>query len=137
MGNINATNGTVGGIVGQNTNLLKNCYNLGTVYSEGNYVGGISGLNWTDTNEIKADIQNCYNAGNINNKNGAYLAAVAVTSGYGTESNLYYLYGTCSESWGATVKTDSELKNLAEILGSEFKTNTTNNKNGYPLLKWE
>lgn len=116
--------------------MLKNCYNLGSVYGEGNYVGGISGLNWSN-NAIKADIQNCYNAGNINNKNGAYLAAVAVNGDYVTVSNLYYLYGTCSESGGATVKTDSELKNLAEILGSEFKTNTTNNKNGYPLLKWE
>jgi len=57
----------VGGIVGVNNSLVQNCYNHGRINSEDNtsitYSGGIVGLN--DGESYKAEIDHCYNIGNI------------------------------------------------------------------------
>lgn len=57
----------VGGIVGVNNSLVQNCYNHGRINSEDNtsitYSGGIVGLN--DGGSYKAEIDHCYNIGNI------------------------------------------------------------------------
>ena len=51
-------NDYVGGVVGQNSGSVENCYNTGTVTGTYSYVGGVVGSN-SDT------VKNCYNTGNI------------------------------------------------------------------------
>ena len=59
------------GIAGTHTgSTIKNCANMGNVLIEeyGSYVGGIVGLNKSDTNDGTISIFECYNTGNIENK---------------------------------------------------------------------
>ena len=35
------------------------------------------------------------------------------------------------------VKSEEDMKNLAQILGSAFKEDTNNINNGYPVLRWQ
>ena len=51
-------NDYVGGVVGQNSGSVENCYNTGTVTGTYSYVGGVVGYN-------SGPVKNCYNTGNI------------------------------------------------------------------------
>ena len=54
-------NDYVGGVVGQNSGSVENCYNTGTVTGTYSYVGGVVGYN-------SGPVKNCYNTGNISGK---------------------------------------------------------------------
>ena len=46
-------------------------------------------------------------------------------------------YGNSNTNDGATPKSDEEFKNLADSLGENYKNDTKNVNNGYPILSWE
>ena len=46
-------------------------------------------------------------------------------------------YGNANTNDGATPKSDEELKNLSDSLGENYKNDTKNVNNGYPILSWE
>mgnify|MGYP002665974634 CR=1 FL=1 len=54
-------NYSVGGVCGENSGTIENCYNTGTVSGSGDYVGGVCGEN-------KGTIENCYNTGYVSGK---------------------------------------------------------------------
>ena len=96
----------VGGVCGDNSGTVINCYNTGTVTGSG-YVGGVCGLNYRT-------VTNCYNTGNVkgNNQVGGVCG-----ENYATVTNCYYLTGTATGGIGedynngeATAKTADEFQ---------------------------
>jgi len=77
---VNAVNGSfVGGLVGQNSGTISNCYSTGSVTVTGYYVGGLVGENG-------GNISNCYSNGDASGED--YVGGlVGVNSG--TVSNCY------------------------------------------------
>lgn len=124
-----------GGIVGRNVSVnISDCYNTGTIIGESDTVGGICG-----TNEY-ATISNCYNIGNINASNTNQKGGIIGNSIMGFYKNCYYLDGTTNSSLmydGIQIKTSQELKGLYLTLGSEYKFDSNNINNGYPILQWQ
>ncbi|MBQ3500218.1 MAG: dockerin type I repeat-containing protein [Oscillospiraceae bacterium] len=108
---------------------IKNCYNTGTVVTNGGYPGGIGGVN--DSNPI-LHIENCYNLGVVSGDK-AYGVA---RNGRGTIRNNYTLLGAAANA-GGTALTGDTLKTYAETLGDAFMDNPTSYNDGYPILKWE
>ena len=108
---------------------IKNCYNTGTVVTNGGYPGGIGGVN--DSNPI-LHIENCYNIGVVSGDR-AYGVA---RNGRGTIRNNYTLLGAAANA-GGTALTGDTLKTYAETLGDAFMDNPTSYNDGYPILKWE
>ena len=120
-----------GGIVGLNNATISNCYNAGKITVEGNdnmKIGGICGQNLSDS-----FIYNSYNIGKVESKN----ASGDVDANFGEISNCFYLNSTV-ESNGDNSKDESQMKSeiLAE-LGDEFKEDTENKNNGFPILGWQ
>lgn len=75
-GKVTATNGGVGGIVGDASKIeISNCYNAGEISSQKNgYAGGICGM-VSNYSYAVANIYNCYNIGKINNE-GDYTGGI-------------------------------------------------------------
>ena len=143
LGNVTRTgNGEcIGGIVGQNTGLLENCYNGGNISSNGAYTGGIAGLNYVGDQGVTSKILNCYNYGSV--PNGPYNGGISGGNNSILE-NCYYLSGKATGGCYATdiagqaeAKTSAQLKALATTLGTAFKTDTNNINFGYPILSWQ
>ena len=95
--------GYFGGLVGKNSGLVVDCYNLGAV-DEAYKVGGIVGYPATGNT-----ITNCYNAGTIRKSSGDAICNAST----GTMTNCYYLDGCGASSSNGTAKTADELKVLA------------------------
>ena len=118
-----------GGIIGDsgsylNTgNLVKNCYNAGTITNEGTTtgitVGGVigssSGKNSSGEVPGLISAENCY-----------YLASEGL---YGDGAN--------AETTGITAKSADDLKALASELGDKFMADEKNQNGGYPMLGWQ
>ena len=120
-----------GGIVGLNNATISNCYNTGKITVEGDSnmkIGGICGQNLSDS-----FIYNSYNIGKIESKN----ASGDVDANFGEISNCFYLNTTVSSN-SDNSKDETQMKSeiLAE-LGDEFKEDTENKNNGYPILGWQ
>ena len=60
--NVKSSSNTVGGLIGQSTSAIENCYFVGNVYSETGLCGGIAGKITNGTGHIT----NCYAAGCVN-----------------------------------------------------------------------
>lgn len=148
-------------IEGDGTVIVDSCYNTGEIKSNnsnidgivsnlgGNSlgVGGLVGCVFSDS-----ELRNCYNIGKViftnnpslnNIQNNTYGSITGNT--YGNVSNTYYLNTTCNRGEcnhtgtinNNGIKTSSELKNLATTLGTNFKKDTNNINNGYPILNWQ
>ena len=128
-----------GGIAATITNngVVKNCYNTGKVTGiSSSNVGGVVGYMMSENNQIL----NCYNIGFVtaeDNLGGGVLGFMLA----GRVENCYSLEnvvngGNGRDITGIEIKSSQELKNLASILGSAYKSDTNKN-NGYPILDWE
>lgn len=122
-----------GGIVGLNNANISNCYNTAKITVEGNEstkIGGICGQNLSDS-----FIYNSYNIGKIESKN----ASGDVDANFGEVSNCYYL-NTCisNKNNQENSRDENQMKNdIIENLGDEFKQDTENKNNGFPVLGWQ
>ncbi|MDE7245019.1 MAG: hypothetical protein K2O18_13740, partial [Oscillospiraceae bacterium] len=115
---------------------INNCYNVGTINADGDYVAGIAG------SSNRNRVNNCYNAGICvfgNSPNSDAIFNIANSSG-----NLFYLAGCCGDSYSNywdTVKemTASEMQESAFVStlnngGSAWLQDTENYNSGYPIL---
>ncbi len=91
----------VGGVVGSNVgdifegeSTIKNCYNAGSVTSNGAQVGGIAG-----SNEDSCTVSYCYNVGAISITNGSGCGSV-VGQNVGTVTSCYYDEQMCPTGTG-------------------------------------
>ncbi|QIB70051.1 DUF4430 domain-containing protein [Aminipila butyrica] len=141
-----ATDLYAGGVAGQSSGTLKNCYNAGAIsgacpasgYGE---IGGITG-------KSTGSMQNCYNVGVIT-KETATMGKVGAVAGSssGTSSNCYYLADSFGTGLGSgtgdvTAKTETEIKDetFVTILGEAFNQDNSGAQainEGYPVLKWQ
>ena len=92
-------------------------------------------------------ITNCYNTGSVSGSSS--VGGVCGGALGGTISNCYWLYDTSAGLGMATgyngeatvtncsSKTVAQMKALASTLGSDFKADTNNINNGYPILSWQ
>ena len=122
-----------GGIVGLNNANISNCYNTGKITIEGNdskKVGGICGQNLSES-----FIYNSYNIGKIECKN----ASGDVDANFGEISNCFYLNSVLtSNENNENSKDENQMKSeILSKLGDEFKEDTENKNNGYPILNWQ
>ena len=81
-GNIYGSGDNVGGVVGNNTGTIENCYNMISVSGSGDDVGGVVGANSHGT------VMNCYNAGAVTGS-GDDVGGVVGSNTYGTVKNCY------------------------------------------------
>lgn len=126
------------------TAYITDCYNTGDIsVFENAYVQIPCGIvNW-GRNYV---IENCYNVGELYNEsaNSARGIVISYDADYKHDViNCYWLtpsmaaYGNANTNDGATPKSDEEFKNLADSLGENYKNDTKNVNNGYPILSWE
>ncbi len=139
IGIITSQTTNVGGITGalQNEGSIKNCYNIAKITGTGSNVGGIAGSIFNEG----CLIHNCYNIGEVrsNNNLGGAIVGVFVA---GTIQNCYYLEnivngGNGIHVKGAISKTMEEMKQIDNLLGNDFKKDSQNSNNGYPVLTWQ
>ena len=76
----------IGGICGENSGTIENCYNEGKVEGKGNDTGGICARNL-------GTITNCYNLGTVI---GEYGTGGVCVDNFETIKNCYYLSGTAA-----------------------------------------
>lgn len=76
----------IGGICGENSGTIENCYNAGKVEGKGFYTGGICARNL-------GTITNCYNLGTVI---GEYGTGGVCVDNFETIKNCYYLSGTAA-----------------------------------------
>ena len=134
VGNVTSTGDYVGGIIGANFGTLYDCYNSQNTIQGQRYVGGICGWNQ------RGEIYNCYNTGNvtgINTVTGGIIGAngAIVKNCYFLENKINNGNGITIE--GITLKNDSEMKEIYSLLSSNFKKDTENINQGYPILNWQ
>ena len=139
----------VGGIAGISYGTVLNCYNIGNVIgtaSSNSYAGGIVGVN----NYL---LKNSYNLGTITSADTNFGAIAAKNrlpseiSEYGYINNCYSLENACDnlvkvKDVGTAIEncsfvSSTDLKNYANVLGPEFKNDSENINNGYPILNWQ
>ena len=139
IGTINSSGTFSGGISGaiRNTTIIS-CYNTGNITANSWWSGGISSMGYE-----KCKIEKCYNIGNITGSQRVSGICKSASEGILEITNCYYLENTVNgtnetdEIEGVTSKSSEELKNLSKTLGSEFKEDTDNINNGYPILEWQ
>ena len=128
---------------------ITNCYNVGNIYMKQNNnlsfqnLGGIVGEN-TKT----AEVINSYNYGKIEYsiENPIYIGAIVGTNnsdvliqgGY-LKNEKYVAIGNLNQGAEQTVEYNSinEMPSILSIIGEEFKDDTNNINNGYPILNWQ
>lgn len=110
IGNLSSYAGA--GIGGWGRNIvIKNCYNVGKMYDEVENVP--KGIWWTFDSTLPANFENNY-----------WLDTCGANLGIATNGS----------NEGAEPKTETELKELAEVLGDDYAQDDKIN-NGYPYLK--
>ena len=133
----------IGGIVGMNGN-INNCYNMGNIIlnaerAQSVFLGGISG------HMDRVLLENCCNTGRLSGKNDTDLRIGGIV-GYrnqGTLTLCYYLKDIAEKGVGygsddtILVEKKLDMPDIISILGSEFKEDTNNINNGYPILTWQ
>lgn len=140
-----------GGILGYNWGSVRNCYNTGAIKAEGRYsrTGGVCGF----SGKKDGIIENCYNIGILSGagKIETYIGGICGSNGNSsyskgsiinsycldntTYSSYYYSSGFKKETSG--IKTDTELKGYATVLGNAWQDDDSNINDGYPILKWQ
>ena len=108
----------VGGIAGAGWNCLtiKNCANLGKVFTSYSNAGGISG-------SCEAQVINCYNAGEITATNVNQAQSLGTNNGGAVWTNCYWLTGTSPCVSSPAVFGDTTGSTITEVTASdEMKT---------------
>ena len=142
--------GGVAGAVGWNDQVeILDCYNTGTLNASNakNDASNIGGVVAFVKENVSSTIKNCYNVGQIlinsgssNRKGGiiGFTGKASLTNNYWLNTcGANYGCGSTSDNTEAVSKTSSELKSLASILGTSYKTDSGNKNQGYPILDWE
>ena len=118
---------------------ITNCYNTSNITGVSN-IGGIIGDAVEETEELI--INNCYNVGNItgDRANGIYGHANSTVDIL--SKNNYCLNNTVNgnngeEQEGVIIKDSNEMRDISSLLGKNFKEDTNNINNGYPILQWQ
>lgn len=135
-----------GGICGNSTGNVTNCYNGGTVRGNGasNRTGGIIG-------ELNngGSVVNCYNYGSVSNNTGnCYGGVVGNLNTTPTVRNTYcdnacsYVYWQNGRGQDGTINIAartpaSNIPNLTVSLGSSFAYDVYNQNKTYPVLAWQ
>lgn len=106
-GNITATKGYVGGILGyyDGSCSIKNCYSIANVKTEGSYSSSVYGIGYS--------AENCYFAGTISDTGDVYPIGV-----YNT--NSYYDSEKTKISWKEGALTTKQMKQQASFQGWDF-----------------
>lgn len=142
----------VGGIAG--TVIQANityCYNTQTITISGQTGGGIVGVQWPFNN---ADYTNnsmwyCYNVGTVTG--GTVTGSASGSIKYFTSNYVYGLTGTNSAIAGASenykwdggtihnkfLSKEDLINSVLSNMGSNFKADSSNINNGYPILSWQ
>ncbi len=99
-----SSNGSVGGIAGENEGAIYNCCNTGTVNGSYN-VGGIVGSNQNNINQnsgtlVYGSVANCYNTGTI--AGGTYAGGIAGYCNYSVQ-NCYNIGTVTGTNAGAII----------------------------------
>ncbi len=152
-GNITAETESAAGITAVNNyyneGTVKNSYNTGEINGK-TCAGGIVGFTRYGT------IENCYNTGKVTRTDTTELGSgiIDYERGNGTTTNCYYLENTASSGIKETEdkqgqvesKKDAEMKDTSEeasfvnILNNgenNWKQDTENKNDGYPILSWQ
>ena len=128
----------IGGIVGKNfvNAKLQDCYNIGIVNGK-EQIGGIIGYNQD------SEVSRCYNIGNITSSDTSYVGGIAGRVLGNSLVQMNYLEkGKVNSGDGYAIDgietlTSNEMKMLNNILGENWKEDTNNINNGYPILNWQ
>lgn len=127
----------IGGLVGDNSGLISNCYSRVDIIAEDNYIGGIAGSNWETGNII-----NSYSTGYVRGAGYYQGGLVGFKHNSAQDSGCFWDTETSDiyESVGGKGKTTSEMKDVStflaenwdftEIWGISPKVN-----DGYPYLQ--
>ena len=100
-----------GGICGENSGTIENCYNEGKVEGKGDDTGGICARNF-------GTITGCHNTGKVSGD--VSVGGVCGTNNGGTITNCYYLSGTATGGIGSTDVTGSaEAKTTTQFASGE------------------
>ncbi len=149
-GNITSKENAAAGITTVNNynkeGAVRNSYNTGEIKGK-TCAGGIVGFTGYGT------IENCYNTGIVtrNDTNESGSGIIDSTSGDGKTTNCYYLENTASSGikdiedkiGQAEKKSETEMKNNAEFVQTlnngenNWKQDTGNKNEGYPILSWQ
>ena len=159
-GNVTAINDNegvlVGGIGGNGRGIINNCYNTGNIYGKSGEILRIGGILGT----LAGSLKNCYSTGEVgilegNNSETTTIGMVLgrIFTGSKLAENLYYQKIDETLGIGINVteivieetnmqKTEEEMKqdSFVELLNngeSNWKKDTNNINNGYPILYWE
>ena len=127
---------------------INYCYNIGTIELEGNAtwsaIGGISG-------RVKdGDVKSCYNNSSIITSQDPTTSSLVIGQIIGQLANsgkaTNCAYKTGMQNSGIGIKSDGcidetegldDLPDILSIIGNEFKDDTNNINNGYPILTWQ
>lgn len=141
----------IGGLIGISTNMnkvIKNIYNTGYIIIELEglraYVGGIIG-------RCDGTLENCYNVGNIINKNtqtSCLIGEIAglASSGAQIDKSFYIrnnafgkkISNTCNaDKISSKQLQDESILNILNSNGVQWKKDLMGKNNGYPILNWQ
>ncbi|MEA4893439.1 MAG: S-layer homology domain-containing protein [Peptococcaceae bacterium] len=140
-----------GGIVGRlYGGRVGSCYNAGRVTGNGNFVGGIAGLQ-----QSTSTVENCYNIGEVTNLDPSAITGAVSTfhssaASKAIAANVYFLSGAGLAGVGndsnnrarADEKTSEEMKTEVFLTslngeGSAFIADETRINSGYPVFAWQ
>lgn len=134
IGNVTSIGDYVGGITASNSGTLYDCYNSQNTIQGQRYIGGICGWNQ------KGEIYNCYNSGNIT---GIYsVSGGIIGANNAIVKNCYFLENRINNGNGIAMegiiqKTNEEIKEIYSLLSNNFRKDTENINQGYPILNWQ
>ncbi|MFA7468906.1 MAG: hypothetical protein WCY82_11690, partial [Desulfotomaculaceae bacterium] len=137
----------VGGIAGAGWNSLtiKNCANMGEIYTSYSNAGGIAG-------SCEAQVYNSYNIGYVSADNANQAQSLGTNNGGAVWTNCYWLdgsstsntavYGSISGSTITKMDTSESMKTpefLAALNGDNqgWVADTDNINDGYPIPAWQ
>lgn len=113
-GAVTSTSDYVGGVCGENNGTMENIYNKGAVKGEDNYIGGVCGYNFSQSDDVNAEINYSYNSGTVEGK-GSYIGGVCGYINLGILRDSYY---------------DSNVYTNGKPVGSESPYSTRTNVEG-------
>jgi hypothetical protein len=127
----------IGGLVGDNSGLISNCYSRVDIIADDNYIGGLAGSNWETGNII-----NSYSTGLVKGAGYYQGGLVGFKHNSAKDSGSFWDTETSDiyESVGGEGKTTSEMKDISTYLLENWDftdiwsiSSTVNS--GYPTLK--
>lgn len=126
---------------------ISNCYNIGEIKGESNYVAGIGPRcfkDWFSESDDMCVFTNCYNTGNIVSPNARFKGPIFSNGTRGASKNLFYLTGSCGENYknpysqvaekSAEEMATGEFVTQLNAGGSAWKQDTEGYNDGYPIL---